>query len=170
MTCNVSIATSGHEFTVDEGESVLDAALRQGLSLPYSCRGGTCGSCKGKVVAGEVDYPHGAPPALSAVERATGMALFCQARPRGDIVIEVREPNAAAEMQVKKLPAWYVSISNCRAPSASSSWPASMSILFWPTAATAASRLPMPRTTINSWNCICATSRRANLPSTCSSA
>lgn len=105
MTCNVRIATSGHEFTVDEGESVLDAALRQGLSLPYSCRGGTCGSCKGKVVAGEVDYPHGVPPALSAVERATGMALFCQARPRGDIVIEVREPNAAAEMQVKKLPA-----------------------------------------------------------------
>src|SRR3569832_1114629 len=104
MTCNVRIATSGHEFTVDEGESVLVAALRQGLTLPYSCRGGTCGLCLG-LVAVEVDYPHGAPPALSAVERATGMALFCQARPRGDIVIEVREPNAAAEMQVKKLPA-----------------------------------------------------------------
>src|SRR3569623_1744090 len=70
MTCSVSIATSGHEFTVGEG-----------------------------------DYPHGAPPARSAGERATGMALCCQARPRGDIVIEVREPNAAAEMQVKKLPA-----------------------------------------------------------------
>src|SRR3569623_1649461 len=105
MTCNVRIATSGHEFTVDEGESVLDAALRQGLSLPYSCRGGTCGSCKGKVVADEVDYPHGAPTARSAVDRATGMALLSQARPRGVIVIEVREPNAAAEMQVKKLPA-----------------------------------------------------------------
>lgn len=105
MTCKVRIVTSGHEFTVRDGESVLDAALRQGFALPYSCRGGTCGACKGKVVAGEVDYPQGTPPALSAVEQATGMALFCQARPRGELVIEVREPNAAADMQVKKLPA-----------------------------------------------------------------
>ncbi len=105
MTCKVRIETSGHEFIVQDGESVLDAALRQGLSLPYSCRGGTCGACKGKVVAGEVDYPQGTPPALSAVEQATGMALFCQARPRGDLEIEVREPGAAADMQVKRLPA-----------------------------------------------------------------
>lgn len=105
MACKVRIATSGREFTVNTGESVLDAALRQGLSLPYSCHGGTCGSCKGKVVKGEVFYPHGAPPALSAVEQATGMALFCQAEPRSDLEIEVREPHSAAEMQVKKLPA-----------------------------------------------------------------
>lgn len=105
MTCKVRIATSGHEFTVDAGESVLDAALRQGLSLPYSCHGGTCGSCKGKVVEGEIFYPHGLPQALNALERATGMALFCQARPRSDLVIEVREPRFAVEMQIKKLPA-----------------------------------------------------------------
>lgn len=105
MTCKVRIATSGHEFTVNEGENILDAALRQGLSLPYSCRGGTCGSCKGKVVQGEVAYPHGTPPALSAVERAAGMALFCQAQPRGDLVIEIREPYSADELPLKKLPA-----------------------------------------------------------------
>src|SRR3569832_466003 len=105
MTCKVRIATSGHEFTVDDSESVLDAALRQGLSLPYSCRGGTCGSCKGKVAQGEVAYPHGTPPALSAVDQAAGMALFCQAQPRGDIVIEVREPHSASELAIKKLPA-----------------------------------------------------------------
>lgn len=52
MTCNVRVLTSGHEFTVESGENVLDAALRQGLSLPYSCRGGSCGSCKGKLVSG----------------------------------------------------------------------------------------------------------------------
>src|SRR3569833_4607463 len=89
MTCKVRIATSGHEFTVDDSESVLDAALRQGLSLPYSCRGGTCGSCKGKVVQGEVAYPHGTPPALSADEQAAGMALFCQAQPCGVFVFVV---------------------------------------------------------------------------------
>src|SRR3569623_1687921 len=105
MTCYGRIATSGHEFTVDDSECGLDAALRQGLSLPYSCRGGTCGSCTGKVVQGEVAYPHGTPPALSAVEQAAGMALFCQAQPRGDIVLEVREPHSASELAIKKLPA-----------------------------------------------------------------
>jgi CDP-4-dehydro-6-deoxyglucose reductase len=40
---------SGATFTVNEGESVLDAALRQGVMLPYSCKNGTCGSCKGKL-------------------------------------------------------------------------------------------------------------------------
>src|SRR3569832_2932266 len=105
MTCKVRIATSGHEFTVDDSESVLDAALRQGLALPYRCRGGTGGACKGKVVLGEGAYPHGTPPALSAVEQAAGMALFCLAQPRGDIVIEVREPHSASERAIKKLPA-----------------------------------------------------------------
>src|SRR3569832_1768615 len=95
MTCKVRIATSGHEFTVDDSESVLDAALRQGLSLPYSCRGGTCGSCKGKVVQGEVAYPHGKPPALSAVEQAADMTLFCRARRRGGGGGGGRGPRAA---------------------------------------------------------------------------
>src|SRR3569623_1908213 len=105
MTCKVRIATSGHEFTVDDSESVLDAALRQGRARPYCCRGGSCGSCKGKGVQGEGAYPHGKPPALSAVEQAAGMALFCQAQPRGDIVIAVREPHSASELAIKKLPA-----------------------------------------------------------------
>ena len=45
---------SGAEFTVNEGESVLNAALRQGVMLPYSCKNGTCGSCKGQLESGEV--------------------------------------------------------------------------------------------------------------------
>ena len=59
---------SGHEFTVQAGESVLDAALRQGVTLPYGCRNGTCGSCKGKVVAGQVEYGDSPPVALSDEE------------------------------------------------------------------------------------------------------
>ena len=53
----VTIAGSGKTFQVREGESVLMAALRQGVMLPYSCKNGTCGSCKGKVHGGEVHYP-----------------------------------------------------------------------------------------------------------------
>ncbi|MGB5540331.1 MAG: 2Fe-2S iron-sulfur cluster-binding protein, partial [Gammaproteobacteria bacterium] len=44
MTHRVTIQSSGHSFTVDDSESVLDAALRQGVILPYGCRNGACGS------------------------------------------------------------------------------------------------------------------------------
>jgi len=89
MSCKVRVQPSGHEFTVKGGESVLDAALRQGVILPYGCRNGTCGSCKGRIVAGHVTYETPT-PALGADEQAAGLALFCQARPQGDLSIEVR--------------------------------------------------------------------------------
>src|SRR5690348_203151 len=47
---------SGLQFDVEDGESVLAAALRQGYVLPYGCRNGACGSCKGRLVEGTVDY------------------------------------------------------------------------------------------------------------------
>jgi CDP-4-dehydro-6-deoxyglucose reductase len=104
MTCKVRVQPSGHEFAVKAGESVLDAALRQGVILPYGCRNGTCGSCKGKIVAGQVEYGGNRPVALSEAEQAAGLALFCQARALSDITIEVREAKAR-DFQVKRLPA-----------------------------------------------------------------
>ena len=104
MNCKVRVLPSGHEFTVKPGESVLDAALRQGVTLPYGCRNGTCGSCKGKVVAGQVEYGDSPPVALSDEERAQGMALFCQARPLGDVTIEA-QATLVGDFPVKKLPA-----------------------------------------------------------------
>src|SRR5262245_1902316 len=50
----VTLQPSGHEFQVEEGESILTAALRQNFVLPYGCRNGACGSCKGKVLEGQV--------------------------------------------------------------------------------------------------------------------
>ena len=104
MNCKVRVLPSGHEFTVRPGESVLDAALRQGVTLPYGCRNGTCGSCKGKVVAGELKYGATPPVALTEEERAQGLALFCQAQPLGDVTIEA-QATLASDVPVKKLPA-----------------------------------------------------------------
>ena len=56
MTHKIRIQSSGHEFTVNEKETVLAAALRQGVTLAYSCRNGDCGTCKGKLISGKVDY------------------------------------------------------------------------------------------------------------------
>ncbi len=110
MTFKVRIEPSGHEFTVAEKETVLDAALRQGYTLPYSCRNGSCGTCKGRLRSGEVDYGVYEEKALSAAERAAGLALFCQAVPHSDLVIEAKELATVAGIVIKTLPARVVKV------------------------------------------------------------
>ena len=92
-------------FTVKAGESVLGAALRQGVMLPYSCKNGTCGSCKGRLDSGEVHYPFHPPLALNREEIADGFALLCQAEPVTDLEIRVREIEAVRDIQVRRMPA-----------------------------------------------------------------
>jgi len=100
----VTVQPSGQGFEVDEGESVLAAALRQGVMLPYGCKNGACGSCKGKILEGAVDYGHYHARVLTEAERAHGKALFCQAKPLGHLVIESRTIGAAKDIAVRLLP------------------------------------------------------------------
>ena len=100
----VTLQPSGLQFDVEDGESVLSAALRQGYVLPYGCRNGACGSCKGRILDGSVDYGTYQKKALSDEEKAQGKALFCQAQPLGPLVIEARTVGAAKDIQVKTLP------------------------------------------------------------------
>ena len=104
MANRVVIRPSGHEVTVESGESVLDAALRQGYALPYGCRNGTCAACLGDCVEGEFTYPEGRPPALTAEGEAAGQVILCQAQPRGDAEVEVQEVEAARDIVVRTLP------------------------------------------------------------------
>ena len=100
----VTLQPSGHQFQVEEGEAVLAAALRQGLVLPYGCKNGACGSCKGKILSGAVDYGVYQNKALPDEEKAQGKALFCQAKPLSDLVIEARAIGATKDIQIKTLP------------------------------------------------------------------
>lgn len=101
----VTISSSGASFEVRLGESVLNAALRQGVMLPYSCKNGTCGSCKGRIETGEVHYPFHPPLALSRPEIAAGYTLLCQAEPLEDLVITAREIEAIRDIPVCRMPA-----------------------------------------------------------------
>jgi CDP-4-dehydro-6-deoxyglucose reductase len=101
---NVTLQPSGDQFSVEDGESILTAALRQGVILPYGCRNGVCGSCKGTVLEGSVDYGEYQAKALGTFEKAAGKALFCQAKPLGDLVIEARTVSAAKDIPIKTLP------------------------------------------------------------------
>jgi len=110
MSHRIRLRPSGHEFTAEPDEPVLEAALRHGHTLPYGCRNGTCAACIGKIVEGEVSYPGGHPPALSEAEAATGQALLCQALPGSDCEIEVREIDQARDIVVRTLPVRVVRI------------------------------------------------------------
>ena len=88
MTFQVSVAGTAYKFPCEPNESVLDAAQRAGLEIPFSCRKGVCGTCKGRVVSGEVRAYSG--DALGTAERAAGHVLFCNARPRSDLEIAPR--------------------------------------------------------------------------------
>lgn len=95
MTHQITIQPSGHICTANAHETVLESAINAGFNIPYGCRNGACGSCKGTVVSGEVDYGEYAASALTDAEKAEGKALFCCARPLTDLTIECREVNAA---------------------------------------------------------------------------
>ncbi|MDH3513338.1 MAG: CDP-6-deoxy-delta-3,4-glucoseen reductase [Gammaproteobacteria bacterium] len=105
MTFKIRSESSGREFDAQEKETVLAAALRQGVMLPYSCRNGACGSCKGKLLSGKVDYGTYESRAMNEAEKEKGYALFCQARPLSDLVIEVKEVAAARDIPIRIMPA-----------------------------------------------------------------
>src|SRR5262245_63410244 len=93
MTFTVTVPGTEFRFACEQSESVLDAAQRAGLEIPFSCRKGVCGTCKGRIVSGEVRAFAG--DALGAAERAAGQVLFCNARPRSDLEIAPRSISKA---------------------------------------------------------------------------
>jgi CDP-4-dehydro-6-deoxyglucose reductase len=103
-TYRVTLQPSGHSFTTDGSDSVLQAALDAGLTLPYGCRNGACGACKGKVLDGLVDHGAAQDQALSTADRAGGLALFCCAKPLSDLVLECREVGTAKDIPVRIMP------------------------------------------------------------------
>lgn len=104
MSFKVTLEPSGHSFEVETDEVVLDAAIRQGLSLQYGCRNGVCGACKGKVVEGRIRYDNGLPGAISEAEDAIGQVLLCSAKAETDLTLELHEIGSGNEVPVRKMP------------------------------------------------------------------
>jgi NAD(P)H-flavin reductase/ferredoxin len=104
----VCIENSPITFDCDRSETVLNAAQRAGYELPYSCRKGVCGTCKCRLVAGEVRSFAG--DALTEAEKAAGLVLLCQSRPRSDLVIAPREIKKLDPYARRTLPARVIRI------------------------------------------------------------
>lgn len=97
MSYQLTIEPSGAVIDVEDGQSILDAALRQGLYIPHACGHGLCGTCKVQVCSGEVDHGAANPFALMDFERDEGKTLACCATLQDDVTIEAEmdeEPDA----------------------------------------------------------------------------
>lgn len=105
MAFKVTLQPSGHAFTASADATLLESALDAGVHVPYGCRNGACGACKGKVVAGRVEHGAAQDHALTPDERAAGLALLCCAKPQSDLTVECREARAESDVPVKTLPA-----------------------------------------------------------------
>lgn len=106
MSHSVQLARSERRFTVEPGETILSAGLRQGLALPFGCQSGGCGSCRVRLESGHVEYPEpiaGRPPALSEVEIKAGYILMCLARARSDLELDLHQPSELEQLRPRQL-------------------------------------------------------------------
>lgn len=87
----ITVQSTHHQFEARPSQTILEASIAAGVNLPYGCRSGLCGNCKGEIISGEIDYGEYAASALTDAEKAAGKALFCCAHPLTDVVIECRE-------------------------------------------------------------------------------
>ncbi|HTN93731.1 MAG TPA: 2Fe-2S iron-sulfur cluster-binding protein [Gallionella sp.] len=104
MSAHVTIKPSGHEFFVEGNDTLLEAALRAGVSLNYGCNNGNCGECRARLVSGEIKKVHAHDYVLSQAEKDAGVFLLCSCAAVNDVVIEAGVAGAQ-DIQVQLLDA-----------------------------------------------------------------
>ena len=108
MSLKVIIEPDGRSLDVNPGESILAAAMRHGVNLTYVCRNAVCGTCKGSLFAGTVDYGKPEPPGLTTEEKTLGLILLCQAIPTSDLRIRAPIINTPENIPIKNIPTFVV--------------------------------------------------------------
>ena len=100
----ITVQPSGRSFSALAGESVLAAAIRAGVGLPYGCKDGACGACKCQKTQGTVVHGSYQSKALSAEEEAAGWVLTCCAVAQTDVVLQSRQVTDESAFPIKKMP------------------------------------------------------------------
>lgn len=107
---HVSVEPSGRQFDVHADETVLAAAIRQNIAMPYGCKDGACGSCKCRLVSGQVHMRAHSGHALSPQEEASGVILACSAFADSDVVLYSEQVSDADSFPIRKFPVRVASV------------------------------------------------------------
>lgn len=103
MSYTVKIRQYAEPLIVEDGETILEAALDKGLDYPFGCQSGACGACKSVVLSGEIELGDYQPFVLSDDERAQNFTLACQTYPKSDLEIAYLDPDEPAEHPIVEL-------------------------------------------------------------------
>ncbi|VAX10476.1 hypothetical protein MNBD_GAMMA25-1396 [hydrothermal vent metagenome] len=98
MSLQVTLKPSGHQFNVEFGETLLEAALRSGISLEYNCNNGTCGKCQASLVDGEIAETLHSDFVFKNTGKVEKQILLCRCKPATDLILEAREASNADEI------------------------------------------------------------------------
>lgn len=98
MTHRIKVIPSNRQFEVDEKETLLEAALRAGLNISYSCASGNCGQCKARIVSGDFQFNESSDYKLSEAEKQQNTVLMCRTHANSDLQIEAKEARTAADI------------------------------------------------------------------------
>lgn len=104
MSFKVRLLPSGKEFTAEKNETVLEAALRSGIALNYSCNNGSCGGCGGRVKSGQVRETRQHDFRFPDTQKARGHVLLCVTAAQSDLEIEVKEAGGIEDIPLQRIP------------------------------------------------------------------
>ena len=104
MTLHFTLNSSSDLYKIEDNETLLQAALKQGLILPYGCKNGACGSCKATIIDGKVDYGEHNSKALSVSEQKDNKVLLCTARALTNLKLQATLISRPGMITPKKLP------------------------------------------------------------------
>ena len=100
---NVTLVPGNHYFRVEGEETVLEAALRAGISVNYGCSNGNCGDCRARIVSGEVRKLRPHDYVFSEPEKLAGYALICSVTPASDLVVEIDVAESPDQIPLQRI-------------------------------------------------------------------
>ena len=103
ISAQVHVLPAGEDFFVEGSDTVLDAALRAGLSLSYGCSNGSCGRCKARVISGEIKQVRPHEYIIPPRQLAQGYALMCSCTAVTDLVIESELAQSPSDLAVQQI-------------------------------------------------------------------
>ncbi len=103
MEYQVTLQNNGQSFMVQENETILDAAIRAGVSLNYGCSSGTCGLCKARVISGNAEEIRPREFVIPESEKLQGHILSCVCAATEDLVIDAMVANSVEDIPLQNL-------------------------------------------------------------------